>query len=135
MEWRDNNWRDCYSDEHYLGTLLASKVPTSWQISSDNTAGLVLTTALRSACSSLCKQSTSPDSGSHPLPLSRLQRGMLVCRIRGRSFSSCCKCRAWITRQTALEEPHTRAGSGARRTPKPSARMISIQTSEHHNFQ
>lgn len=25
MEWRDNNWRDCYSDEHYLGTLLASK--------------------------------------------------------------------------------------------------------------
>ena len=26
MEWRDNNWRDCYSDEHYLGTLLASKV-------------------------------------------------------------------------------------------------------------
>ena len=26
MEWQDNNWRDCYSDEHYLGTLLASKV-------------------------------------------------------------------------------------------------------------
>ena len=26
MEWRDNNWRDCYSDEQYLGTLLASKV-------------------------------------------------------------------------------------------------------------
>lgn len=26
MEWRNNNWRDCYSDEHYLGTLLASKV-------------------------------------------------------------------------------------------------------------
>ena len=26
MEWADNNWRDCYSDEHYLGTLLASKV-------------------------------------------------------------------------------------------------------------
>ena len=32
MEWRDNNWRDCYSDEHYLGTLLASKVCRSWQI-------------------------------------------------------------------------------------------------------
>lgn len=29
MEWRDNNWRDCYSDEHYLSTLLASKV-SSW---------------------------------------------------------------------------------------------------------
>ena len=26
MEWRDNVWRDCYSDEHYLGTLLASRV-------------------------------------------------------------------------------------------------------------
>lgn len=26
MEWQDNNWRDCYSDEHYLSTLLASKV-------------------------------------------------------------------------------------------------------------
>ncbi|CAL5228886.1 g12101 [Coccomyxa viridis] len=25
MEWQDNNWRDCYSDEHYLSTLLASK--------------------------------------------------------------------------------------------------------------
>ncbi|KAK9907312.1 hypothetical protein WJX75_001278 [Coccomyxa subellipsoidea] len=25
MEWRDNVWRDCYSDEHYLGTLLASR--------------------------------------------------------------------------------------------------------------
>ena len=27
MEWRDNVWRDCYADEQYLGTLLASKVP------------------------------------------------------------------------------------------------------------
>ena len=26
QEWRGNVWRDCYSDEHYLGTLLASKV-------------------------------------------------------------------------------------------------------------
>jgi hypothetical protein len=25
-EWRGDVWRDCYSDEHYLGTLLASKV-------------------------------------------------------------------------------------------------------------
>ena len=28
MEWRNDVWRDCYSDEQYLGTLLASKVPT-----------------------------------------------------------------------------------------------------------
>lgn len=26
MEWAGDVWRDCYSDEQYLGTLLASKV-------------------------------------------------------------------------------------------------------------
>jgi hypothetical protein len=29
MEWRDNVWRDCYADEQYLGTLLASKARTA----------------------------------------------------------------------------------------------------------
>ena len=45
MEWRDNNWRDCYSDEHYLGTLLASKVVIPWQLASESTAGLIFRSA------------------------------------------------------------------------------------------
>ena len=64
MEWRDNNWRDCYSDEHYLGTLLASKVCRFWQIIFRQH----FWNALCWACPSLCKQSMSPDDGSHLVP-------------------------------------------------------------------